>query len=101
MLGVIKECGRIGSLVLRGVAKISRQRQRVYNLAGIKNPIWIGRVFNGAERVIEGIAKHPANEGSAQQTIAVLAGKRAAKLEHEFSTGIGDGFKLLQPFLSF
>ena len=63
-------------------------------LPGLKIPSRIERAFDGAEGFVEQWPEHLPHERAAHQAVAMLAGKRAAELQHEIGDVLRDGFEL-------
>ena len=98
MVGEVEVRRRIGRAVAGAVAQIGRQRRRVHDLAGIEEAVGIERPLYLSERVVEHGAEHLLGERTAYQPVAVLAGQRAAELEHQIGDVVRDRFEPPDPF---
>ena len=94
---VVEEALRLRRAVVGAVAEVGGEGGRVDDLAGVEQSRRVERALDGPERLVELGTEHPLHERPAHQPVAVLAGERAAELEHQLGDVVGDGLELPDP----
>ena len=94
VVGEIEEgVENFGGLIAHTKAQIVGERRRIDDLPGIENPLRVRGALDLAKRFVNALAKHLPDEGAANQSVAVLTGKRSAVLEHQVGDFVGDGLE--------
>ncbi len=73
----------------------------MHNFAGIQDAIRIKGLLDSAKHIIEYRTEHFFLKRTADQAIAVLAGKGPAVLEHQVRNLLGDAVEVVDPGLGF
>ena len=99
VVGEVEARHRDLGLVPRAEPQAGRHRRRVDDLTGVEDAVRVERAFDGSERLVELRPEHFFHERAAHEAVAVLAGQRAAVLEHEVGDFAGNGLEGLHACL--
>src|SRR5690349_23743725 len=72
VLRIVEPGLRIRRSISEAKPQIRRERRSIYDLAWVQNSEWVERLFDFTKHLIQLRPKHLAQEGTADQSIAVL-----------------------------
>ena len=101
ILRIVEKRTGPGCHVARAETQVRSNWRRIHNLPWIQNTQRIEGFLDFTKRFIQHIAKHHPHKRTPHQPVPVLAGKCAAKLQHQFRNVLRDRLKLQHALGSF
>src|SRR5207302_1797038 len=80
---IVKNCGRLRGGVLRPVPEVLRHGRRLNHLTGVEQVVWVKRMFDPAEGLVNDLAKHLGIPFAAGQAITMFPAEGTAKFQNK------------------